>query len=100
MIAMHRANAVPAWRPCIGRADGHVVALQKKVLTSAHPAFYFRIMFTRTAPAAHVRSAPVAAARVLTVPRITSADFACIASLLAAALYLLAILLIRHGAAG
>ncbi|MDE3141768.1 MAG: hypothetical protein ACYCZI_04615 [Metallibacterium scheffleri] len=57
-------------------------------------------MFTRTAPAAHVRSAPVAAARVLAVPRITPADFACIASLLAAALYLLAILLISHGAAG
>jgi hypothetical protein len=57
-------------------------------------------MFTRTAPAAHVRSAPVAATRVLAVPRITPADLACIASLLAAALYLLAILLISHGAAG
>ncbi|WP_297919417.1 hypothetical protein [Metallibacterium sp.] len=57
-------------------------------------------MFTRTAPHAHVRSAQAAAVRVLPAPRITSADFARAASLLAAALYLLAILLISHGAAG
>jgi hypothetical protein len=57
-------------------------------------------MSTHTTSRIHDRSAPAAAVRVLPAARATSADFACIASLLAAALYLLAILLIRHGAAG
>jgi hypothetical protein len=57
-------------------------------------------MSTHTTSRIHDRSAPAAAVRVLPAARATSADFACIASLLAAALYLLAILLISHGAAG
>jgi len=77
-----------------------VLPCKNKGLTSAHPAFYFRTMSTRTARTAHVHSAPALSVCVPRASRIGSADFTLAARLLAAALYLLAILLISHGAAG